>query len=93
MFWVLSDSTLFLTVGSDQGEHAFRVPYETIAEIRLDLRRDRRFPSPYVRISVDVDNSGPITKLEPGSAPGQHLGAPPPIIVDGSDRAYLAEHG
>jgi len=91
MFWLLSDRALFLVVGSAKGDHAYRVPYEAIAEIRLDYDETTDFLPWYVRIAIDADGSGMITRLEPGNAPGQPLVAPPPVAVEGEERVRIAQ--
>jgi hypothetical protein len=90
MFWLLSDRALFLVVGSDTGDHAYRVPYEAIAEMTLDYDETADFLPWYVRVSIDPRGDGVITRLDPGNAPGQPLGAPPPVEVVEADRIRLA---
>ncbi|MDJ0790961.1 MAG: hypothetical protein QNJ71_03605 [Acidimicrobiia bacterium] len=88
MFWLLSDRALFLVVGSDTEDHAYRVPYESVAEMALDFDETADFLPWYVRVSIDPE-VGEITRLEPGTAPGQPLGALPPAEVTGDARARL----
>ena len=90
MFWLLSDRALFLVVGSDTGDHAYRVPYEAIGEMALDYDETSDFLPWYVRVSIDAEGAGTITRLDPGNAPGQPLGAPPPVDVEPQDRTRLA---
>ena len=90
LFWLLSDRALFLVVGSDTGDHAYRVPYEAIAEMALDFDETADFLPWYVRVSIDGEGPGSITRLDPGHAPGQPLGALPPVDVDAADRLRLA---
>ncbi len=90
MFWLLSDRALFLVVGSATSDYAYRVPYEAIGEIRLDFDETVDFLPWYVRIAIGGDASGDITRLEPGSVPGQPLVARPPVAVDGDERNRFA---
>ncbi len=90
MFWLLSDRALFLVVGSDDSDHAYRIPYEAICEFRLDYDETADFLPWYVRIAIDAEGPGRITRLEPGHVPGQPLVPPPPVTVDGEERARLA---
>lgn len=89
-FWLLSDRALFLVVGTDRQDHAYRIPYEAITAMILDFDDNVEFLPWYVRISVDPDGDGTITKLEPGNVPGQPLTSPPPIEVVGDERARFA---
>jgi hypothetical protein len=90
IFWLLSDRALFLVVGSDNSDHAYRVPYEAICEVRLDFDETAVFLPWYVRIAIEPQDAGEITRLEPGHVPGQPLMVPPPVIVDGEERVRLA---
>ncbi|MGI9666069.1 MAG: hypothetical protein ACR2N2_03070 [Acidimicrobiia bacterium] len=90
MFWLLSDRALFLVVGTESGDHAFRVPYESIGEMTLDYDDTADFLPWYVRVSILAEGAGSIAKVEPGSLPGQPLGALPPVDVTGDARARLA---
>lgn len=89
MFWLLSDRALFLVVGSDPGDFAYRVPYESVGEIHLDYDESAEFLPWYVRIALAATDSGHVTRLEHGNVPGQPLGSPPPVPVDGDDLARL----
>lgn len=90
MFWLLSDRALYLVVGSDPDDHAFRVPYEAITEMSLDFDETNEFLPWYIRVSIDPEGEGTITKVEPGTPPGQPLGARPPVEVTGDERVALA---
>ncbi|MGI9584920.1 MAG: hypothetical protein ACR2N7_04960 [Acidimicrobiia bacterium] len=90
LFWLLSDRALFVVVGADSGDHAFRVPYEALTEVTLDFDDTADFLPWYIRVSIASDGDGEITRLDPGNAPGQPLGALPPVVVDDSERARLA---
>jgi hypothetical protein len=87
MFWVLSDSALFLVVGSDPSDFAYRVPYESLAEFHLDFDEAAEFLPWYVRVAIDSDAAGSITRLDHGNPPGQPLGSPPPVLVEGEELA------
>ena len=80
-FWLLSDRALFMVVGTDRQDHAYRIPFEAIAAMTLDFDENAEFLPWYIRVGVDPDGSGTITKLEPGTVPGQPLTTPPPIPV------------
>jgi hypothetical protein len=90
MFWLLSDRALFLVVGSETDDHAYRVPYEAVTEMTLDFDETADFLPWYVRVSVDPEGEGAITLLERGNLPGQPLGALPPVELSGKQRAKLA---
>jgi hypothetical protein len=90
MFWLLSDRALYLVVGSDPDDHAFRIPYEAISEMSLDYDETSGFLPWYIRVSIDPEGQGNITKIEPGTLPGQPLGARPPADVVGDERVGLA---
>lgn len=90
MFWLLSDRALFLVVGSGEGDHTFRIPYESIADMSLDYDDTTSFLPWYIRLSVEPDGPGNITRIEPGSEPGQPLGSLPPVKVSGNERLQLA---
>lgn len=90
IFWLLSDRALFLVVGSDDSDHAYRIPYEAICEFHLDYDETVDFLPWYVRITIDAQGTGEITRLEPGHVPGQPLVAPPPVVVEGDERARFA---
>jgi hypothetical protein len=89
MFWVLSDRALFLVVGSDSNDFAYRIPYESVSEFRLDYDEASEFLPWYVRVAIDPDASGSVTRLDEGNPPGQPLASPPPVVVDGEDLARL----
>jgi hypothetical protein len=89
MFWVLSDRALFLVIGSDSSDFAYRVPYESLGEFRLDFDEAAEFLPWYVRIAIDPDAVGSVTRLEEGNPPGQPLASPPPVPVDGEELARL----
>ena len=90
LFWLLSDRALFVVVGADSGDHAYRVPYEALSEVTLDFDDTADFLPWYVRVSIAPDGDGRITRLDPGNTPGQPLGALPPVVVDDAGRARLA---
>lgn len=90
MFWLLSDRALFLVVGEDPTDHAFRIPYEAIAEMTLDFDDTAEFLPWYVRLALHADGVGDVTRLDPGNIPGQPLGSLPPVAVTGDDRRRLA---
>lgn len=90
MFWLLSDRALFLVVGEDLGDHAFRIPYEAISEMTLDYDDTAEFLPWYVRLALHPDDVGRITRLDPGNIPGQPLGSLPPVPVADEDRRRLA---
>lgn len=89
MFWLLSDTALFLVVGSDSTDHAYRVPYESVAEFYLDFDESSEFLPWYVRIAINGAEPGSVTRLEHGNVPGQPLGSLPPVAVQGDDLAKL----
>jgi hypothetical protein len=90
MFWLLSDRALFLVVGGETMDHAFRFPYESIGEMTLDFDETTDFLPWYVRCSIESKDPGVITRLDPGNVPGQPLGVLPPVAVEGEDRLRLA---
>lgn len=90
LFWLLSDRALFLVVGEDPQDHAYRIPYEAIAGMTLDYDGSAEFLPWYVRISLHPDDVGTITRLEGGNLPGQPLSTPPPVEVAGEERRRLA---
>jgi hypothetical protein len=90
MFWLLSDRALFLVVGSDPDDDAFRVPYEAISEMSLDYDETAAFLPWYIRLAIVPDGPGAITRVVPGNIPGQPLGSPPPEPVAGDDRRMFA---
>jgi hypothetical protein len=90
MFWLLSDRALFLVVGEDLEDHAFRIPYEAIAEMTLDYDDTAEFLPWYVRLAMHPEEIGDVTRLDPGNVPGQPLGSLPPVPVTGEDRRRLA---
>ena len=90
MFWLLSDRALFLVVGSEGGDHTIRIPYESIANMSLDYDETATFLPWYIRLSLEPDGPGEITRIEPGNEPGQPLAALPPVSVSEGERAQLA---
>jgi len=90
MFWLLSDRALFLVVGSESEDHAYRVPYEAITEMTLDYDENADFLPWYVRAAIAPEGKGNITRLDPGNLPGQPLGSLPPVQLTGDLRARLA---
>jgi hypothetical protein len=89
MFWVLSDRALFLVVGSDTNDFGYRIPYESVSEFHLDYDEAAEFLPWYVRVAVDPDAPGSVTRLEEGNPPGQPLAPPPPVAVEGEELARL----
>jgi len=87
MFWVLSDRALFLVVGSDPTDFAYRVPYESVSEFHLDYDESAEFLPWYVRVAIDPESTGAVTRLDQGNPPGQPLASPPPVLVDGEELA------
>jgi len=87
MFWVLSDRALFLVVGSDPADFAYRIPYESVVEFHLDYDEAAEFLPWYVRVAIDPDGMGAVTRLDQGNPPGQPLASPPPVLVDGEELA------
>ena len=90
MFWLLSDRAMFLVVGLESEDHAYRIPYESLAEVTLDFDETADFLPWYVRVSIDAEGDGDITRLDPGNLPGQPLGALPPVTTSADDRRRLA---
>ncbi len=90
LFWLLSDRALFYVVGDDPEDHTSRIPYEALSEVSLDYDENEEFLPWYVRISIDPLGAGVITRLEPGTIPGQPLGVLPPVVVQGEERERLA---
>ena len=89
MFWVLSDTALFLVVGSDPGDFAYRIPYESVVEFHLDYDEAAEFLPWYVRVAIDTDAPNSVTHLEGGNPPGQPLAPAPPVPVEGEELAKL----
>jgi hypothetical protein len=89
MFWLLSDRALFLVVGSEAGDRTFRFPYESITDMSLDYDETATFLPWYIRLSLDAEGPGDITRIEPGNEPGQPLAALPPVKVSANERAQL----
>lgn len=90
MFWLMSDRALFLVVGEDTMDHAFRIPYEAIADMTLDFDETAEFLPWYVRLSIHAKGPGAITRLESGNPPGQPLQSPPPVALSDDERQRLA---
>ena len=90
LFWLLSDRALFYVVGSDPDDRTFRIPYEALSEFNLDYDENEEFLPWYIRMSIATDGAGAITRLEPGTIPGQPLGVLPPVKVEGEERARLS---
>lgn len=89
LFWLLSDRALFIVVGMEDRDHAFRIPYESIANMTLDFDESATFLPWYLRVAIHRDDRGTITRIEPGHRPGQPLGALPPVVVEGDERVRL----
>ena len=92
MFWVLSDTALFLVVGSDSSDFGYRIPYESVAEFHLDYDEAAEFLPWYVRVAIDPAAVGSVTRLDQGNPPGQPLASPPPVPVEGVELAQFV-HG
>lgn len=90
MFWLLSDRALFLVVGSDPDDEAFRIPYEAIGEMSLDFDATAEFLPWYIRLTILPDGPGTITRVVPGNIPGQPLGALPPEVLGPDIRRSVA---
>jgi hypothetical protein len=90
MFWLLSDRALFLVVGSEASDHTYRIPYESITDMSLDFDVTTTFLPWYIRLSLEADGPGEITRIEPGNEPGQPLAALPPVGVSVDERTQLA---
>jgi len=90
LFWLLSDRAMFYVVGDDPDDHTYRIPYEALTEISLDYDENEEFLPWYVRISISPDGPGSITRLEPGTIPGQPLGVLPPVAVVDAERIRMA---
>ena len=56
----------------------------------LDYDETSDFLPWYIRLSISPDGDGAITKIEPGTLPGQPLASRPPVDVVGDERASLA---
>ncbi len=89
MFWLLSDRAMFLVVGSDPTDFAYRIPSESVAAFHLDYDEAAEFLPWYVRVALDPVESGAVTRLDDGNVPGQPLGSPPPVPVEGEELARL----
>jgi hypothetical protein len=89
MFWVLSDTALFLVIGSDPDDFAYRVPYESVASFHLDYDEGAEFLPWYVRVAVSPDDAGSVTRLDDETPKGQPLAPPPPVTVDEEELARL----
>ncbi len=90
LFWLLSDRALFYVVGDAPEDRTYRIPYEALSDISLDYDENEEFLPWYVRVSISAEGAGTITRLEPGTIPGQPLGVLPPVTVEGEERARLA---
>jgi hypothetical protein len=90
MFWLLSDRALFLVVGSDPDDDAFRIPYEEISEMSLDFDETATFLPWYIRMTLSSEGPGRITRLVAGNRPGQPLSEAPPEAIDDETRRVLA---
>lgn len=88
IFWLLSDTALFLVVGSDSSDDAFRIPYDALVDVRLDFDETVDFLPWYVRIGVEPAGEG-ITRLPPGNTPAHPLGAVPPAVVQDEELTRL----
>jgi hypothetical protein len=89
MFWVLSDTALFLVIGSDPDDFAYRVPYESVASFHLDYDEGAEFLPWYARVAIRPDDAGSVTRLDDETPKGQPLAPPPPVAVDEEELARL----
>lgn len=90
-FWLLSDRALFVVVGTDGDDHAYRIPYEAVASIMLDYDEDVAFLPWALRVSLLPDGPGTITRLPSDTVLELPLGAVEPEEVGPVDRQRLAE--
>ena len=89
MFWVLSDTALFLVIGSDPDDFAYRIPYESVESFHLDYDEGAEFLPWYVRVAISPEDSGSVTRLDDETPKGQPLAPPPPVQVDEEELARL----
>ena len=89
MFWVLSDTALFLVIGSDPDDFAYRVPYESVASFHLDYDEEAAFLPWYVRVAISSDDAGSVTRLDDETTKGHPLAPPPPVPVGEDELARL----
>ncbi len=92
-FWLLSDRALFLVVGTDSDDHAYRIPFEAIDEITLEYDEAADFLPWHMRVALRVDGPGSITRVPPGAPVELPVGAIAPEVVIGVDRDRLAQGG
>ena len=90
MFWLLSDRALFLVVGSDPDDDAFRIPYEAIADMSLDFDDTAEFLPWYIRVAILPEGPGNIARVVPGNSPDHPLGSLPPVVLDDDARRTFA---
>ncbi len=90
LFWLLSDRALFLVAGSAHDDHAFRIPYEALAEASLDFDENAEFLPWYVRLAIHPAGAGTIATLDEGRVAGNPLAPPPPRVVTDAERVRLA---
>lgn len=88
-FWLLSDRALFVVVGTDTDDHAYRIPYEAIENITLAFDEAEEFLPWSVSMTVRADGPGSITRVPP-SPVELPVGTVPPEVVDGDERVRLA---
>lgn len=91
LFWLLSDRALFIVVGGRPEDHAFRIPYEAVAEIALDFDDNEEFLPWYVRIALHGHGPGRITTLDDGeTTSGNPLAPPQARLMDDDERDRFA---
>jgi len=90
LFWLLSDRALYLVVGGDDADWAFRIPYGCIDGMTLEFDEDATMLPWHLRLTINAAGSGSITTLGDDVDPGNPLGAPPPRIVAAEERERLA---
>lgn len=90
LFWLLSDRALFLVAGGAGGDHAFRIPFEAVAEVRADFDANAEFLPWYLRVVLHPDGPGTITTLTEGHPADNPLAPPPPRDLDAEERQRLA---
>ena len=90
-FWLLSDRALFVVVGTDGDDHAYRIPFEAVASITLDYDEDAAFLPWDLSVALRPDGPGTITRLPSDTLLELPLGAVEPEEVGSVDRHRLAE--
>ena len=90
LFWLLSDRALYLVAGGVDGDWAFRVPYDCIAEVALDFDENAETLPWYIRLALTPDAEGIVTTLGESIDPGNPLAAPFPRVVEDDEYDRLA---